>query len=176
MRARSTRRSNRGFTLMELMTALAVAGVALGLGVPQLRGFLNRAAIVASSNDLLGDLSLARSEAVTRGARVTVCTSTNGTSCTGSTWSYGRLVFSDAGVVGTIDGADFLIKASSAPDRSVSGTAGGGLPAGGLISYAGTGTASVAGTITVCKTGQQRRTVTLTATGSARTSVGTVCP
>jgi type IV fimbrial biogenesis protein FimT len=60
---------------------------------------------------LLGDLQLARGEAIREGQTVTVCASTNGTSCSNSaSWETGWIVFSDAIPIGTIEGNDSLLK------------------------------------------------------------------
>ena len=49
---RSTRRRDRGFTLLELMTALAVAGVLIAVGVPQLRDLTIAQRITGAAQDL----------------------------------------------------------------------------------------------------------------------------
>jgi prepilin-type N-terminal cleavage/methylation domain-containing protein len=57
-------RHQRGFTLWELMVALAVAGVVLGLGVPNFIEFQRNATMTAAANDLVTGALLARSEAL----------------------------------------------------------------------------------------------------------------
>ena len=64
------------------------------------------------ANALVGALTLARNEAVTRGVSVSVCSSADNESCAADTdWSTGWIVFTDAGVVGTVDGADVVLRA-----------------------------------------------------------------
>jgi type IV fimbrial biogenesis protein FimT len=66
---------------------------------------------------LLADMQLARSEAVKEGSTVTICASSNGTSCSASTngWSSGWIVFSDFTGSGTYSStADSLIKIGAA--------------------------------------------------------------
>jgi type IV fimbrial biogenesis protein FimT len=60
-----------GFTLAELMVAIAIAGILVALGVPSYLGFVERNAISTTSNELLGGLLLARSEAVRQEASTT---------------------------------------------------------------------------------------------------------
>lgn len=86
-----------GFTLIELMVTVLVLAVLLGIGVPNFRDFVRNSRLTAAANDLLGDLNLARSEAVKRRVAVTLCKSTNGTSCdTDATTAFRRwIVFVD---------------------------------------------------------------------------------
>lgn len=62
-----------GFTLIEMMVTVAVLAIILGIGVPAFQSMIqdNRAATV--TNDLIGALQLARSEAIKRRADVAVC-------------------------------------------------------------------------------------------------------
>lgn len=87
-------REQAGFTLLELMITVAIAAILLTVGVPSFRSVIqnNRAAI--QTNDLLSALSLARSEAVKRGAAVSVCPSATQSACSGGTdWSVGWIVY-----------------------------------------------------------------------------------
>lgn len=84
---------------MELMVTLAIVGVLLTIGVPSLKSFMKGNQLVASTNDLLSALHVARSEAIKLNKRVTVCTSVNGTSCASpasGNWRKGWIVFADA--------------------------------------------------------------------------------
>jgi len=85
---------NAGFTLLELMFTLIVAGLLLGIAVP---GFFdtirsNRAA--ANANEFVTALSIGRSEAVRRSARVTLCPTRDGAGCNG-TWTDRWVLFVD---------------------------------------------------------------------------------
>ncbi len=85
-----------GFTLIELMITLAIVGILLTLGVPSLKTFMQGNQLIASSNELLSALHVARSEAIKLNSRVSICESSDGTSCsnTGS-WKNGWIVFVD---------------------------------------------------------------------------------
>jgi prepilin-type N-terminal cleavage/methylation domain-containing protein len=67
------RRFEGGFTLIELMITLIVAGILLGIGVPSFNSFVKNNRIVSQSNELLADLTFARSEALKRSRDVHIC-------------------------------------------------------------------------------------------------------
>lgn len=65
--------SAKGFTLLELMMALAVAGVVLAIAIPNFNAFRLNARMTSAANDLLGGLNVARSEAIKRQQPVALC-------------------------------------------------------------------------------------------------------
>lgn len=79
----------RGFTLVELMVAVAVVGILATVAVPSMVGFVNTSRLAGASEELTASLQLAKSEAVRRNRTVTVCGGQNGSDdCTGGTsWS-----------------------------------------------------------------------------------------
>jgi type IV fimbrial biogenesis protein FimT len=99
----SAPRAIGGFTLIELMVAVALLAVGLALGVPYIRDAVMGVRMTGQANDFMADLALARSEAVKRNVRVALCTSTDGTICGGSTWADGWIVFADLNGSGTQD-------------------------------------------------------------------------
>ena len=68
-----------GFTLWELLMTLLVAGILLGIGVPNVMEFQRNGAMTAAANDLVTGVLMARTEAVKRQAPVAVCLSDNPT-------------------------------------------------------------------------------------------------
>jgi type IV fimbrial biogenesis protein FimT len=95
--------TNYGFTLIELIITLVIASVLLGIGVPNFRLFIQNSRITTQSNELIGAITSARSEAIKRNKTVVLCRSGNPTAATptcaagGSfTWETGWLVFQDA--------------------------------------------------------------------------------
>ncbi|WP_369158423.1 GspH/FimT family pseudopilin [Candidatus Thiodiazotropha sp. LNASS1] len=61
----------RGFTLVELMTAIVIGAILVTVGIPSYIGFIQRNTISTTSNELLGALLYARSEAVRQEATAT---------------------------------------------------------------------------------------------------------
>ncbi|MDB6089138.1 MAG: putative typeIV fimbrial fimT-related pilin [Gammaproteobacteria bacterium] len=104
-----------GFTLVELVTVMSIVAILMGIGVPSYRYITTSNRLSAEVNGLLGDLQFARSEAIKEGQTVSVCSSTDGTTCANSsTWNSGWIVFSDTGTVGTVDGNDALLRVQKA--------------------------------------------------------------
>ena len=66
-----------GFTLWELLVTLLVAGVVIGIGVPNMMEFQRNNANVAAANTLVTGTLMARAEAVKRQVPVTLCFSDN---------------------------------------------------------------------------------------------------
>ena len=100
--------ANRGFTLIELMTAVMVLGILFAMALPSYRTMTRSNGVSSAQNDLLTALTIARSEALHRSLPVTVCASTNSTTCSGGTdWSSGWIAFTDDnGAAGSIDAGD----------------------------------------------------------------------
>lgn len=107
--------SNQGFTLIELMITVSIVAIMASIAIPSYQSFIAQTRLTTQTNDLATALSQARSEAVKRGVRVTVCKTADPTAaspaCTTSGgWEQGWLVFVDntqvtGNVAGTIDGS-----------------------------------------------------------------------
>ena len=65
-------RKIRGFTLIELMVTVAVLAVLASLAAPSFRQMLAAQRVRTTGYDMVGDLVLARSEAIKRGENVTI--------------------------------------------------------------------------------------------------------
>jgi|SRR6185369_442392 type IV fimbrial biogenesis protein FimT len=173
----STRRQS-GFSLLELMTAVAVLAILLGLGVPSFSQMIRTNRVVADTNALVVALSAARSEAVKRGLPTAVCARSAPTSdvCrtgTDNDWGSGWLVFVDAvGTAGVIDVGDEILQRFDAAPSGVSVLtnnrpavrfAATGLPPSGAVDTTFTIRHSVC-------IGDNLRTVKITATGRLHTN------
>jgi type IV fimbrial biogenesis protein FimT len=97
----------RGFTMIEMLMTIAIASILMSLAIPSFRYVTNSNRIAGELNGLLGDLQLARAEAIKEGRTVTVCQSNDGATCTNSTnWQGGWIVFSDPVNVGVYDAGE----------------------------------------------------------------------
>jgi len=65
-----------GFSLMELMTTLVVAGVLLAVAVPSFNEMMVNSRITAQANDFVGAINFARSEAIKRNTNLVLCRAT----------------------------------------------------------------------------------------------------
>lgn len=83
-----------GFTLLELMVTVTVAGVIFAFGVPSFVDLVRNNRAATNVNELLTAFSIARSEAIRRGWNITVCRSSDGVTC-GDDWADGWVVFRD---------------------------------------------------------------------------------
>ncbi|RNE91739.1 GspH/FimT family pseudopilin [Marichromatium sp. AB32] len=105
----------QGVTLLELIVTISILTIILSVAIPSFREIIATNRIAVINNDLLEALHVARSEAIKRGTRVTVCKSTTTSSsspacATGDPgWESGWIIFSDRGTRGQIDGNDQVI-------------------------------------------------------------------
>jgi type IV fimbrial biogenesis protein FimT len=103
--------TQHGLSMIELVVVMSIIGILLAVGVPSYRYVTTANRISGEINGLLGDFQFARAEAVREGQTVSVCATSNGTTCSGNaTWTNGWLVFTDTGALGTIDGTDQILR------------------------------------------------------------------
>ena len=97
MKKHSVATRQKGFTAIELMITLVIAGILVTVGVPSIKAFLQNNRLIAASNELVSAFNIARSEAIKLNSRVTICESSDGSTCdTSGSWKDGWIVFIDA--------------------------------------------------------------------------------
>jgi type IV fimbrial biogenesis protein FimT len=110
-----TRRIHNGFTLLELMSTVLLASILLGIGIPNLLQFVRNNRMAAATNDLVGAIHLARSEAITRRSSVTLCASPNpvavSPACSpdASGTNGGYIVWVDGDADAVVDGSEQIL-------------------------------------------------------------------
>ncbi len=98
-----------GFTLIELIIAVVIFGIMAAIAAPNYSSFIRSNRASAAYNTLVGTISLARLEAVKSSRVVSMCISSNQTSCddtTATEWNNGWIVFSDFDGDGVVDSSD----------------------------------------------------------------------
>jgi type IV fimbrial biogenesis protein FimT len=70
-----------GFNLFELIIVMLIIGIFAAIGVPAFKYVTASTRIATEINGLLGDMQYARTEAVREGLSVSVCPSSDGSTC-----------------------------------------------------------------------------------------------
>jgi len=83
------RRAQAGFTMIELMTVMVIAGILLVMAAPAFNDLLQRRRLEGQANELAIDLGYAKSEAVARNRNVALFTGGGGTCYTIAAWTTG---------------------------------------------------------------------------------------
>ena len=163
----------RGFTLVELLVTLLVASILLGIGAPAFGNLVEQTRLTTTTNQFLTTLHMTRSEAIRRGALVTLCTSTDGATCTGTSWDAGWILFANPSRANQPSGPDSILRIGSAwtnPSIAVTGNQ----PVSQRVSYNALGQterlsgALLMGTITICATGAEGRAIVISSAGRPR--------
>jgi type IV fimbrial biogenesis protein FimT len=84
-------RLKSGFTLIELVVTIAIAGILVGLAIPSFRSLIVSNRLNTLSTEVVDAISFARSESVKRNSPVVFCraASATATACTpGSPWTH----------------------------------------------------------------------------------------
>lgn len=158
-----------GFTLIELMIAIAVLAVLVAIGFPSFQNVMRSNRVATGTNELIAAVSLARTEAIRNNRGSSICGSQSGAACDG-TWTQGWIVWADTDANGVVDAGETVL-------RYVSGNGGVEIagPAGFLHFDARgrrTSTAADAGALIIqparCDGKSYRRTLALSPTGQIR--------
>lgn len=181
-------KSPSGFTLIELMVTLSVAAILLTVGVPGFQDFIKANSLSSRANTFVADLILARSEAINRSGRVTICKSNDLSSCaTSGGWEQGWIIFYDpADPRGSLDpgGNDRLIRATGPASGRI--TIRGNSNVASHISFLGSGLVhrSTIGSVMFCDDriknfstdSKKAKTVVISFVGRVRTTSGDKAP
>ncbi len=90
------KKTNSGFTIIELLIAMAVVAILTLIAVPSFNDLIDSTARRTQLASIGGDLRNAREVGLGRSRDAVICSSINGTACNGNTdWSSGWIVFLD---------------------------------------------------------------------------------
>jgi len=160
----------RGFTLIELMIALTILGILIGMVAPSFNNAVLGGRLSAVSSSLVASTQIARSEAIKRNEVVRICASSNGTSC-GSSGGW------EAGWIILLADNSVLQRQQALPTELRIAQTGGNA----TLNFPPSVIGATAATFTVCRAtpvGKQNRVVTVTVSGSTRVVQNSVtsCP
>jgi type IV fimbrial biogenesis protein FimT len=166
-------RPSGGFTLVELLIGLAIAGMLISLATPHWRSLIAAAELRERALALVGAMSVARSEAIKRGTRVDLCPSADRTRCAGAFgWDAGWLAYANEPATDQPAVGSLVTRTERAAPDGV--TIRGNRPVADYVSFTGLGHARrhdgalQMGTFTVCRPGQDALKVVLANSGRAR--------
>lgn len=105
-----SRQLQAGYSIYDLLVTSAVAGV-LSVGAVSMAGMAQDARLSAAVNQLMGDLNLARGEAIKRNTIIALCKSDDGASCSAhAAWNDGWIVFADDNNSHDVDAGEAVIR------------------------------------------------------------------
>jgi len=166
-------RKESGATLIELVVTIAIAAILTTQAIPGFSRLVQSTHLTTETNRMISALALARSEAIKRGVRVTLCGSKDGTGCDAQgSYERGWTVFEDRDNNAQI-GEDETIIATFSGNEDDALTIRGNGPVADYVSYISTGLSRrvtggfQAGTLTLCSQ-ETGRSIVISATGRAR--------
>jgi len=91
------RKKQSAFTLVELIVTMAVLAVLAAIAVPSFTTMIANNRSSSLGREFAAAINLVRAEAIKRGGRVSICVSSNGSSCAAAStnWNAGWLIFVD---------------------------------------------------------------------------------
>ncbi len=161
-------RQQRGFTMIELLITITIAVILLTIAAPSFQSFIAQNRVESASNQLLASFAYARSEAIKRGARITVCKSSDAANCGGAGWEEGWIIFLDSDNSGTRENTETLLRVFPAQPSGV--TIRGNNNFVNRVSYLAGGASTSFGTFAVCNGSSLSgsRAITINKTGRPR--------
>jgi len=167
----SDKRQNKtGFTLVELVVSLSIAGLLITLAIPSFSQTVAKTRLRSQLQIVFTHHQLARSEAIKTNQRITLCKSSNGIQCTPkASWTEGWIVFNDPDLDKTVNNNDRIIRVQQ-PISSGLSLSYRGFGSFNYISYFSDGRSTTNGTFTLCNQygSSEAMSVIISRTGRAR--------
>lgn len=117
--------SQRGFTLLDLISTISIAAVLTTTAIPAFSGLVQRNRITTEINTFVAHLHYARSEAIKRTTRVVMCRSADGLSCARTEgWHKGWITFADTNANRELDASESPLRVEAGEDNGIIITSG----------------------------------------------------
>lgn len=165
--------ATRGFTLVELLMSLAIAATLVFAGVPAYQHWLGQYQLNNQAQFMAGAFNEARSEAIRRNLRVTLCKTRDGSTCDeDARWEQGWIMFVDQNENGDLDDNEPVLRSEGPAQARVS--VHGNQPVANYVSFTSLGHARMLsgalqmGTLQLCLSGYDAVKVVLANGGRAR--------
>jgi type IV fimbrial biogenesis protein FimT len=119
-------RNQLGLSLLEVVIAVAVAGLLLSLAVPSFQAMQARRAVAAAIATIESDFALARSEAIRQGHSVTICSSSTAGECLADAasgdddWTTGWIIYAQPTTSGSSSSSSSNSSSNSSSSTSSS--------------------------------------------------------
>jgi type IV fimbrial biogenesis protein FimT len=111
-----SRRRELGMTIVEVSVSLGLLAIGLTQAVPSMYELMMKNQLNATSNAMVAGLNHARASAITLGRDITICPSSDSTSCVENAWVSGWIVFSDTNGNGQAEESE-IIRASTLDNK-----------------------------------------------------------
>lgn len=162
--------------MIEVMVAVLVLSLLLGVGVPSFMRTIRNNRLIGQTNELVGALNFTRSEALKRADSVSICSSSDNLTCTGTrNWSTGWIIFVDPNANGNIDNGEVPLQTAPQVATEFTLTA----TAGSAVRYSSSGAAASGPEIFILLrptcVGLNSRRITINQVGRVNTTIA-ACP
>ncbi|MBA3773868.1 MAG: GspH/FimT family pseudopilin [Ramlibacter sp.] len=175
-RSRHLHSRQLGLTFVEMLVVMAVMAILVPIGISGLGQAATSMRLTSTSNALLSQLHLARSEAIKRNSRVVMCKSDDGLRCTATGgWEQGWIIFHDVNSNALREEAELMIQRGAPLGGNLKFT--GNINVARYLAFAPNGATRLvgggfqAGTLTLCQQSleaNEAREIVLNAVGRPR--------
>ncbi len=162
-----------GFTLVELIITMAIAGILFSSAIPAFSNMLVHNQQTSVLQTLFTHLNFARAEAIKSNQHVLLCKSSNGNQCSTTTsWSDGWLIFSDTDNNKMVNDDEYVIYTQQSLPRNISlGYKGFGSK--NYFRYYPDGRSSANGTFTLCSRSDEKSALVIIISRVGRARIDT---
>lgn len=154
-------KKEKGFTILELAVVMSVIAILSAYAIPAFKVSMVNNRLVSETTNMTSILNLARAESLRRNDYVSICPSSNGTSCTGTDFSIGAIIFSDPGNTGLSASSQIIRILNQFPNTTDKGK--------GIARFTFSPTGAVnSGSLLICNPSYPSYTITIGTDGSIK--------